>query len=79
MFYLYLLPTLALLVAALFLSPLRSKVWVALASVVTMALAAAIPAIGVLSSTKSLTIMEFTSPIFGQESLSIDPLSPCSC
>lgn len=75
MFYLYLLPTLALLVAALFLSPLRSKVWVALASVVTMALAAAIPAIGVLSSTKSLTIMEFTSPIFGQESLSIDPLS----
>ena len=75
MFYLYLLPTLTLLIVALFLSPLRSKVWVALATAVTLALAAIVPAIGVLTSGKSLVLMEFMSPIFGQESLSIDPLS----
>ena len=75
MFYLYLLPTLTLLIVALFLSPLRSKVWVALATAVTLVLAAIVPAIGVLTSGKSLVLMEFMSPIFGQESLSIDPLS----
>ena len=75
MFYLYLLPALALLVAAIFLSPVRSKVWVALAASVALAIAACAPAIGVLCSKKSLVIMKFMSPIFGEESMMIDPLS----
>lgn len=75
MFYLYLLPALALLVAVIFLSPVRSKVWVALTATIMSALAVCVPSIGVLLSAKSLVIMNFTSPAFGEESLLIDPLS----
>ena len=75
MFYLYLLLALAALVVAIFSAPLRTKVWVALSAVGITTVAIAIPAIGVLMGASPITIIEFASPLFGAESLSIDPLS----
>lgn len=75
MFYLYLLLALAALVVAIFSAPLRTKVWVALGAVGITTVAAVIPAIGILMGASSVTIIEMISPLFGAESLSIDPLS----
>ncbi|MBR4995217.1 MAG: NADH-quinone oxidoreductase subunit E [Alistipes sp.] len=75
MFYLGLLLTLALLVAALFITPLRYKVWTALAFVTTAAIAVACYAISVLAGSKPITLAEAAGPIFGVERFSIDPLS----
>ena len=75
MFYLYFLLALALLVAILFTTPLRSKVWVALGAVGIATAAATIPAIGVLMGASDVVIMQMQSPLFGAESLSVDALS----
>lgn len=75
MFYILLLSALTLLVAALFLTPLRQKMWVAFAAVVAAAIAIAIPAIGVLAEGSEVELMRISSPIFGAESLTMDSLS----
>ena len=75
MFYLYLLLFLTLLVAMVFATPLRCKMWVTTAIVAITAVALAIPSIAVLAGSESFSIIEMTGPIFGQESLAIDSLS----
>lgn len=76
MFYITLLSALTLLVAALFLTPLRQKMWVAFAAVVAAAIAIAIPAIGVLAQGGGeVVIAEIVSPFFGKEALTMDSLS----
>ncbi len=75
MFYLYLLLFLTLLVAMVFATPLRCKMWVTTAIVAITAVALAVPSIAVLAGSESFSIIEMTGPIFGQESLAIDSLS----
>ena len=76
MFYITLLLALTLLVAVIFLTPLRHKMWVAFAAVVAATIAIAIPAIGVMTGTgQELELIRINSPFFGQESLSMDSLS----
>ena len=75
MFYLYLLLALALLVAAVFMAPLRSKVWVAFTAVATAAVAVAIPSIGVLAGAGEIELMSSISSPLGEGKLSIDSLS----
>ena len=75
MFYLYLLLALALLVAAVFSAPLRSKVWVAFTAVATAAVAVAIPSIGVLAGAGEIELMSSISSPLGEGKLSIDSLS----
>ena len=75
MFYITLLSALALLVAALFLTPLRHKMWVAFAAVTAAAIAIAIPSIGVLAQGGEVVLATINSPFFGKEVLSMDSLS----
>ena len=75
MFYLYLLLALALLVAAVFMAPLKSKVWVAFTAVAAAAVAVAIPSIGVLAGAGEIELMSSISSPLGEGSLSIDSLS----
>ena len=75
MFYLYLLIALSLLIALLFLTPIKHKVWVALAAVATTAFGLAIPAIGVLAGSQQVTLLHLPRTIFGAETITIDPLS----
>ena len=75
MFYLYLLLFLTLLVAMVFATPLRCKMWVTTAIVALTAVALAVPSIAVLAGSESFSLVEMTGPIFGQESLAIDSLS----
>lgn len=75
MFYISLLLFLTLLTAALFLTPLRWKMWVAFAATSLLAISAAVPAIGALWGGVEMEIMQISSPFFGSEALFIDPLS----
>ena len=76
MFYITLLSALALLVAVIFITPLRQKMWVAFVAVVAAAIAIAFPAISCLASgAKELEIIRIQSPFFGAESLQMDALS----
>ncbi len=75
MFYLYLLLALALLVAATFMAPLRSKVWVAFTAVTVAALAVAIPSIGVLAGAGEIELISSIDSPLGEGVLSIDALS----
>ena len=75
MFYLGLLLTLTLLVAALFIAPLRSKIWVAFTAVIIAVAALSYPAISALMTTHPIVLMQAQGPIFGAENLSIDSLS----
>lgn len=75
MFYLYLLLALALVVVAIFSAPLRTKVWVALGTTAIAAIAVIAPSISVLATGDKMLLATMQSPIFGAESLSIDPLS----
>ena len=75
MFYISLLLALTLLVATLFLAPLRWKMWVATSATALVAIAASIPAISVLSGDSEMEIMRITSPFFGAETLHMDSLS----
>ena len=75
MFYFYLLLTLALLVAATFIAPLRHKVWVAFTAVTVAAVAVAIPSIGVLAGAGEIELIQSIDSPLGVGSLSIDALS----
>ena len=75
MFYLYLLLALALLVAAVFMAPLRHKVWVAFAAVAAAAVAVAIPSIGVLAGAGEIIVMPSIDSPLGVGALSVDALS----
>ena len=75
MFYLYLLLFLTLLVAMVFATPLRCKMWVTTAIVAITAVALAVPSIAVLAGAESFSLIEMTGPIFGQEALAIDSLT----
>ena len=75
MFYLYLLIALAILAAVIFSAPLRLKVWMALGAVGIIAIAGVIPAAGVLLGGRDVMIVAMQSPLFGAETLAIDPLS----
>ena len=75
MFYLYLLLFLSLLVAVIFITPLRFKVWVTTAVIAITALALAVPSIAVLAGAENFKIVEMIGPLFGQESLTIDSLA----
>ena len=75
MFYISLLVVLTLIVAAIFLSPLRWKMWVAFAATSLFATAAAIPAISILAGGEELSLLPIVSPFFGAESLHMDALS----
>ena len=75
MFYLYLLLALGVLVAATFMAPLKSKVWVAFAAVVVAAVAVAIPSIGVLAGIGEIELLSSIESPLGSGSLSIDALS----
>lgn len=75
MFYLGLLLTLTLLVAALFIAPLRSKIWVAFTTVIIAVAALSYPAITALMTAHPIVLMQAQGPIFGAENLSIDSLS----
>lgn len=75
MFYLYLLIALAILAAVIFSAPLRLKVWMALGAVGIIAIAGVIPAVGVLLGGRDVMIVAMQSPLFGAETLAIDPLS----
>lgn len=75
MFYLYLLLALALLVAAVFLTPQRHKVWVAFAAIATMGIATAVPAIGVLAGADTIAVAESIRSVVDVGALRIDPLT----
>lgn len=75
MFYLYFLLFLTLLVAVIFATPLRLKVWVTTAIISLTALALAVASIGVLAGAESISLIEMIGPLFGKESLSVDTLS----
>lgn len=75
MFYITLLSALTLLVAAIFLTPLRYKMWVAFGATAAITLLSAIPAVVVLSGGTDLEIASISSPFFGAESLRMDSLS----
>ena len=75
MFYLYLLLTLALLVAATFIAPVKTKVWVAFTAVAGAAVAVAVPSIGVLASGSEIELMSSIESPMDVGRLSIDALS----
>ena len=75
MFYLGLLLTLTVLVAALFIAPLRNKIWVALTAVTAAIAGLAYPTFMALTTTQPILLMQTQGPIFGAESLTIDSLS----
>ena len=75
MFYLYLLLALALLTGALFIAPLRSKVWVAFTAVTAAAAAVAAPSISVLAGAPAKTLARIEGPLFGCEQMAVDSLS----
>lgn len=75
MFYLYLLLTLALLVAATFIAPVKTKVWVAFTAVAGAAVAVAVPSIGALASGSEIELMSSIESPLDVGRLSIDALS----
>ena len=75
MFYLYLLIALALLVAAIFLSPLRAKVWVSFAAIVAVALAVAVPSIATLAGGDAIQVASSIHSVVDTGALAIDSLS----
>lgn len=75
MFYLYLLLALALLVAMVFMAPLRSKVWVVLAAIGIAAATAAVPAIGVLAGAQECIIAQGIGSVMDVGAISVDSLS----
>ena len=75
MFYLYLLIALALLVAAIFLSPLRAKVWVSFAAIVAAALTVAVPSIATLAGGDAIQMASSIRSVMDVGALAIDSLS----
>lgn len=75
MFYLYLLIALALLVAAIFLSPLRAKVWVSFAAIAAAALVVAVPSIATLAGGDAIQVASSIRSVVDTGALAIDSLS----
>ena len=75
MFYLTLLLVLSLLVGAIFVAPLRGKVWVAFSAVAIAAIAVAVPSIGVLAGAQTIVLAHDIPSMLGTGMLSIDPLT----
>ncbi len=75
MFYLYTLLALAVIAAAVHLSPLKAKAWTALAIVAAAGTSLAIKAAGVLSGGGTCRLWAFDSLVLGPDSGSLDSLS----
>jgi formate hydrogenlyase subunit 3/multisubunit Na+/H+ antiporter MnhD subunit len=75
MFYALLPLAIALVALLLFATPVRAKVWVATGVIVALAVAALVPAVGVLAGLLSDVQWSIASPVFGVERLSVDALS----
>ena len=75
MFYISSLLALALLVATIFLAPIKSKMWVAFTYVAIAAIAAVAPSIGVLTGAERVVLADGIPSMLGIGSLSIDALS----
>ena len=75
MLFIYTLLFLALVVAAIFSTPLRAKAWTALALTGGGALWASARAIGVLASGTAESLWSIPGTLFGGDSGSLDPLS----
>ena len=72
--YLYSLIAAVLLIAAIFITPVKHKVWVATGIIAAAAIAALALAITVFSR-GTVTIAEFSTSLFGAETFSVDMLS----
>ena len=75
MFYLYTLLALAVIAAAVHLSPLKAKAWTALAIVAAAGIPLAVKAAGVLSGGGTCRLWAFDSLMLGPDSGSLDTLS----
>ena len=75
MFYLYTLLALAVIAAAVHLSPLKAKAWTALAIVAAAGIPLAVKAAGVLSGGGICRLWAFDSLMLGPDSGSLDTLS----
>ena len=74
MFLYTLLAAAVAVVVALFVTPLRQKVWVATGVIATAAIATIALAVMAFSN-GAITLAEFTTPLLGGESISVDKLS----
>ena len=75
MFFLYTLSALCFITAVIFLTPLRAKVWTALALIVAATAALSVKAVGVLAGGGTCPLWAFDSPVLGCDTGSLDPLS----
>lgn len=75
MLFIYTLLALCILTAAICLTPLRAKVWTALALTTAAAAALSVRAAGVLADGRSCPLWSFDSPVLGRDTGSLDPLS----
>ena len=73
--YLYTLLATLVVVVAIFLAPVKHKVWVATGAISLAAMAAITLAITAFTSTAAVTVAEVTTPFFGAESFAVDKLS----
>lgn len=73
--YLHLLLAFALLAAIIFALPVRWKAWAATAATTAAAVAAAATAARCLATGETLQLARMQGPLFGPESLTVDPLS----
>ena len=73
--YLYTLLAALIVIAAIFLTPLKHKVWVATGVISLAAIAAITLTVMAFASTKPIAIAELSTPIFGAEYFSVDKLS----
>ena len=70
----YILLAAIVVIAAIFLTPLRQKVWVATGVIATLAVAATSLAIKALVE-GSVHLASFSTQLFGEESFAVDKLS----
>ena len=73
--YLYSLLATLIVIVAIFLTPVRQKVWVATGVISLAAIAAVTFAVMAFTSTMPITIAEFSTPFFGAEHFAVDKLS----
>lgn len=74
MMYFYTLLTALVVIVAIFLTPLRYKVWVATATIAAVAIAALTFVVKAFSG-DAVTLATFSTPMFGAESFAVDKLS----
>ena len=73
--YLNLLLAFALLTALLFAVPVRWKAPITAVVTAILSVAAAVPAVKALASGTTTEITRMQGPVFGEESIAVDPLS----